>query len=134
MGEGLARSVCRARRRVLQGRHIDPVRPHTTGVTGQRRYRATGLPRGLHIDTRTGVITGRAQRAGGHSVNVTVTGTNGGASTKVRIQVTADPTYHPPTPRPHNPRQDSARQTSPSLPPNPSSVVRAISLLGNEDH
>ena len=45
--------------RALQGRPIDPVRPHTTGVTGRYRYRATGLPRGLHIDARTGVITGR---------------------------------------------------------------------------
>ena len=53
--------------RVLQGRPIDPVRPHTTGVTGRRRYQATGLPCGLHIDTRTGVITGRAQRAGANS-------------------------------------------------------------------
>ena len=97
--------------RALQGRPIDPVRPHTTGVTGQPRYRATGLPRGLHIDTRTGVITGRAQRAGGSTVTVTVTGTNGSASTKVRIQVTRDPTYHPPTPRPPTPRPE------PPLPP-----------------
>jgi hypothetical protein len=92
--------------RALQGRPIDPVRPHTTGVTGQPRYRATGLPLGLHIDTRTGVITGRAQRTGGSTVTVTVPGTNGSASTKVRIQVTRDPTYHPPTRRPPTPRPE----------------------------
>ena len=96
--------------RALHGRPIDPVRPHTTGLTGQHRYRAAGLPRGLQID-RTGVITGRAQRAGGSGVTVTVTGTNGSASTKVTIQVTRDPTYHPPTPQPPTPRPE------PPLPP-----------------
>ena len=89
--------------RVLQGRRIDPVRPHTTGVTGSRRYRATGLPRGLHINASTGVISGRAQRAGGSNVHVTVTGVSGSARTTVRIQVTRDPAYRPPVPRPSPP-------------------------------
>ncbi|MFE0463289.1 Ig domain-containing protein [Kitasatospora sp. NPDC058965] len=35
-------------------------------------YRATGLPRGLHIDRRTGVIRGRTDQLGYHDVTVTV--------------------------------------------------------------
>ena len=87
--------------RVLQGHHIDPVRPQTDGVSGRRHYRATGLPHGLHIDAGTGVITGRAQPAGASRANVTVTGTNGSASTNVAIQVTRDPAYRPLTPHPY---------------------------------
>lgn len=89
--------------RVLQGRRIEPVRPHTTGVRGPRRYRAAGLPSGLRIDPSTGVITGRARKAGGSTVRVTVTGPNGSARTTVRIQVTSDPAYRPPAPRPSPP-------------------------------
>ncbi len=98
--------------RVLQGRRIEPVRPHTTGVTGRRHYRATGLPCGLQIDPRTGVISGRAQRAGANSATVSVSGSNGSVSTKARIQVTSDPAYRPPTPQPNPRREDSQRRTS----------------------
>ena len=42
------------------------------------RYAATGLPRGLKIDARTGVIAGRASHAGSHRVTVRISDAHGG--------------------------------------------------------
>ncbi|HEX3830746.1 MAG TPA: putative Ig domain-containing protein, partial [Solirubrobacteraceae bacterium] len=45
------------------------------------RYSATGLPRGLRINSRTGVITGRAKYAGTRRVTVRVSNGRGGFAT-----------------------------------------------------
>ena len=107
------------------GRHISyPARPRAAGPAHRpgppahdRRHRPDPLPghrpatRAAHQHTDRRHHRPRSTGRRKHS-EVTVTGTNGSASTKLRIQVTRDPTYHPPRPRPHPHREDSPRRTS----------------------
>jgi subtilase family serine protease len=58
------------------------------------RYSATGLPRGLKINSRTGVITGHATHAGTRTVSIRVSDSRGGfARTSFRWRVLA-PRHH----------------------------------------
>lgn len=63
----------------VRGRRV-ALRVYARELIGHRvmRYAATGLPTGVHIDARTGVITGRiAGRRGVHRVTVVVTDSGG---------------------------------------------------------
>jgi subtilase family serine protease len=59
------------------------------------RYAASGLPRGLRINSRTGVITGRPKRAGTRLVAIRVTDSRGGfARATFRWRVRAPRQHH----------------------------------------
>ncbi len=56
----------------------------------QLRFSASGLPAGLAIDSRTGIISGRMHRAGSSQVMVTVSGSRGSATRSLEIVAGTD--------------------------------------------
>ncbi len=66
-------------------------------VTGNRpvRFQAKGLPEGLSLDSRTGIITGKVDQAGSYTVHVTASNSLGKATRDLTILVGDQIAYTP---------------------------------------
>ncbi len=76
-GQGITLAHLASRSTPIHKRVRLAIRAHDHGGLALR-YAATGLPRGLKIDARTGLISGRPRRAGTRRVTVQVTDGHGG--------------------------------------------------------
>ncbi|MGH8045918.1 MAG: Ig domain-containing protein [Chthoniobacterales bacterium] len=57
-------------------------------ATGATRFTATGLPPGLKLDAKTGVISGKPKKAGTFSIALTAANSIGSGKKTVRIKIT----------------------------------------------
>jgi PKD repeat protein len=55
-------------------------------------FAATGLPRGLKINAKTGLISGKPAAAGEHKVSISATNSGGAGTAKLTIQISTTPT------------------------------------------
>ena len=58
-------------------------------ASGERpmTFSAEGLPKGLKLDTRTGIISGRVKKAGSYNVTLTATNSLGNDSKQLRLEI-----------------------------------------------
>lgn len=87
----LPRTLSYAKIKGQQGQRISPAVPHVTGLTGKVTYRVNGLPKGLRLNSGSGVISGKPTVPGKAAATVTATGANGSAKTKVTMRFAKSP-------------------------------------------
>ena len=61
-------------------------------ASGERpmTFSAKGLPKGLKLDPETGIISGRARKAGSYNVTLTATNSLGSDSKPLRLEIGED--------------------------------------------
>lgn len=75
----------------VAGSPLEPVTPFTEGLSGALTYEASGLPRGLTIDKRTGLVSGTPTTAATTTVAASVKGAEGTAKTTFTVTISATP-------------------------------------------